>query len=116
MLSVDITHWLDERGDIPTKFGPRFRRQVLRIARLIEYGGPLRVGEARETLIECGKRPRGKECVGLMWVAKSDEKTIHAFCANPIEHNEVFITGWEDTIWADGMMEPVPPARDKVIQ
>jgi hypothetical protein len=40
MLIVDPHHWLDENGDLPVD-NPRLRRQVLRVARLIEYGGPL---------------------------------------------------------------------------
>lgn len=107
-LVVDIRHWLEEDGSIPDK-SPRFRHQVLRIARLIESGGPLAVSESRETLVECGRRPARKECQGLMWVAKADAANIHAYCI-VCGGNEVFISGWEETEWADGMMEPVSPS------
>jgi hypothetical protein len=46
---INIQHWLDEDGD-PV---PAVRRQALRVARLIEYGGPLGVGYIRGTLVEC---------------------------------------------------------------
>ena len=56
MLVVDPRHWLMEDGDLP-KTNLRLRRQALRVARLIDYGGPLAVGESREPLVECTKRP-----------------------------------------------------------
>lgn len=40
MLVVDPWHWLTEDGHFPDN-NMRLRRQILRIARLIEYGGPL---------------------------------------------------------------------------
>jgi hypothetical protein len=61
MLIVDPWHWLTEAGDFPLDNARLFRR-VLRVARFIEYGGPLKKSEMRETLIECKRRPTG---VGL---------------------------------------------------
>jgi hypothetical protein len=117
MLIVDIRHWLDDRGGIPTD-NLRLRRRALRIARLIEYGGPLDRGESRETLVECARRPGGRPCLGLIWVEKTENDAIHAFCV-ACRCGEALITGWQATEWADGMMEPVPedlgaspPARD----
>ena len=104
MLVVDITHWLDERGGLP-KEPTRLRRNALRVARLIEYGGPLAVGEVRETLVECTRRPGRKACPGLMWVEKTEDERIYAFCIH-CRKDEVLISSWKDTIWADGMMEP----------
>jgi hypothetical protein len=37
--------------------------------------GPLKQDEARETLFECKRRPRGKACAGLMWVVKTSDDT-----------------------------------------
>jgi hypothetical protein len=101
---IDIRHWLDEHGD-PAQ---PVRRQALRIARLIEYGGPLEVGHRRETLVECRCRPDRKPCQGLLWVVKSDPTTIEAYCII-CRREHLVITGWEDTIWSDGPMEPVSP-------
>lgn len=106
-LVVDITHWLEEDGSLPTK-NPRLRRQALRIARLIEAGGPLKPGEARETLVECTRRPARKRCMGMMWAEKTSDDRIHAFCP-ACSKDEVVISGWQDTVWADGMMEPMRP-------
>ena len=39
MRIINVTHWLDEHGQIPTD-NLRFRQQVLRVAQFIEYGGP----------------------------------------------------------------------------
>jgi hypothetical protein len=110
MLTVDPWHWLDEHGNPPTN-NLRIRRQVLRVARLIEYGGPLKQGESRETLIECTRRPGGKPCLGLLWVAKTDQDNIEAFCI-VCRRLEVMVHNWQDTDWADGPMEPVPPDLD----
>jgi len=108
---INIQHWLDENG-APA---PPVRRQALRIARLIEYGGPLATGYGRETLVECSRRVDRRRCEGLLWVAKASDGTLVACC--PVcRREDLVISGWEDTDWADGPMEPVstddaePPA------
>ena len=79
LLVVDPSHWLTKDGDLPFE-NPRLYRRVLRIARFIEYGGPLQKNETRETLIECKRRPDGRGCVGLMWVVKTDDDGLLAHC------------------------------------
>ena len=101
---IDIRHWLDEKGDPH----PRLRSQVLRVARLIEYGGPLAIGHVRETLVECSRRPGRKPCLGLLWVVKTERGTLDALCYT-CESDHVVISGWQDTQWADGPMEPLSP-------
>jgi hypothetical protein len=110
MLVVDPHHWLDKNGDLPLE--PRhLRAQILRVVRFIEYGGPLDVLHGRETLIECRKRPRGKPCPGLMWVVKTAEHSIHAYC--PVcNDDEAMIDNWERTHWAEGPMEAVSLASE----
>jgi hypothetical protein len=103
-LSVDIRHWLDEHG-AP---GAPVRRRALWIARMIEYGGPLEPGFARETLIECTQRPQRRPCQGFLWVAKRPDGLIDAWCPACDQVN-ILISGWEDTFWAHGPMEPVGP-------
>jgi hypothetical protein len=80
----------------------------LRVARFIEYGGPLAAGESRQTLVECLRRPRGERCLGLMWVIKtsSDTDAIDAFCPVCLTY-EARIVRWQDTLWADGVMAPL---------
>src|SRR6185295_11372489 len=78
-LFVDIRHWLDERGDLPRDNLP-VRRQALRIAQLIEAGGPLQTGQFRETLVACSCRPHRKPCMGLLWVEKAEDDRIWAYC------------------------------------
>jgi hypothetical protein len=104
---IDLRHWLDEHGN-PAQ---PVRRQALRIARLVEYGGPLAIGYRRETLVECSRRVDRKPCQGLLWVARIDAATIDAFCLL-CRREHLIISGWEDTIWADGPMEPVGPDDD----
>ena len=80
---------------------------MLRIARFIEYGGPLKRNETRETLIECKVRPKGKACFGLMWVVKQPDDVIRADCLL-CRTEEVNIHNWQETEWAEGMMDPAP--------
>lgn len=105
-LSVDINHWLTEDGDIPDD-NPRIRKNALRIARVIEYGGPLEPLHGRETLMECRCRPKGKACPGLIWVSKRVDNRLEAFCL-VCRHVEALVSSWETTDWAEGPMEAVP--------
>ena len=100
--SVDIRHWLTEDGYVH----PAARRQALRAARLIEYRGPLEACQMRETLVECSRRPGRRPCEGLLWVVKTADGCIDAFC-QVCKQERVTISGWQDTDWADGPMEPV---------
>ena len=101
-LTLDVRHWLTASGE-PV---PRLRRQVLRIARLIEYGGPLDVGQLRTTLVECSRRPGRKPCLGLLEVVKFSAGHIDAIC--PVcEEERIYVSGWEGTAWAKGPAAPV---------
>jgi hypothetical protein len=106
-LFVDIRHWLDERGELPLD-NLQVRRRALRIAQLIEAGGPLQMGQLRETLVACSSRPNRKACLGLLWVEKSQDERICAYCV-VCKREEILISGWQDTIWANGPMEPASP-------
>ena len=101
---INIQHWLDEHGE-PAR---PVRRRALRVARLIEYGGPLAVGHAQSTLVECSQRIARKPCEGLLWVVKQDEHTLEAFC-DVCQRENLLITGWESTAWADGPVPAMPP-------
>ena len=109
-LVVNINDWLDKDGDLPTG-PPRLRRNALRIVRFIEYGAPLPQLHGRETLIECRRRPGRVPCTGWMWVVKQNDNRIQVHC--PTCHEvEAVISGWEDTLWADGPMDAVPMTDD----
>jgi hypothetical protein len=99
---INIQHWLDEHGQPAAAV----RRGALRVARLIEYGGPLEVGQIRATLVECSRRVKRRACSGLLWVGKLDTGTIEAYCLG-CQREHLLISGWEETEWADGPMEPV---------
>ena len=103
-LIVDIRDWLDEHGDLPHD-NLRVRRRALRIAQLIEAGGPLEAGQFRETLVPCSLRPNRKQCLGLLWVQKSTDDQVCAYCL-VCKREEIVISGWQDTMWAQGPMEP----------
>jgi hypothetical protein len=101
---INIQHWLGEDGE-PV---PALRRQVLRIARLIEYAGPLEVGQTRGTLVECSRRVERRPCQALLWVSKRDAETIEACCLGCLREH-ILISGWAMTEWASGQMEPIGP-------
>jgi hypothetical protein len=101
---IDIRHFLDEQGDLPLDDVPR-RRRALRLAQLVEAGGPLEVGQLRETLVACTARPNRKPCPGLLWVEKTRDHRIHGYCL-ACQRDELLISGWQATPWAAGPMEP----------
>ena len=110
-LVVDPWHWLTDDGHFLID-NPRLYRRMLRIARFIEYGGPLKKKETRETLIECKRRPKGRACAGLMWVVKTDNDGILAHCL-VCRTEEALVHNWHETEWASGMMEPVDVGLDR---
>lgn len=102
------SHWLNEDGSFPTD--PRLHARAIRLAQCIEAGGSLQRGQARETLIACRRRPGGQTCLGLLWVLKQNDDAIHAFCGL-CKADEYLIYEWEDTLWAEGPMDPVDVAE-----
>ena len=105
MFVVDPWHWLTEEGDL-LRDNPRLYRRMLRVARVIEYGGTLKKNETRETLLECARRPMGKACPGLMWVMKNADDGLLAYCV-ACKTEELLVHNWQGTEWANGMMVPV---------
>ncbi len=103
MLVVDPWHWLNQDGSLPCD-QPGLFRKALRIAQVIEYGGTLARGTARDTLLQCTRRPARKRCTGLLWVTRTPNDELVAFCT-VCKHDEVMVHNWQDTVWADGMME-----------
>ena len=106
MIIVNAAHWLDKDLSLP-RSNLHARRLALRMARFIEYGGTLSAGHARETLVECRRRPKRRQCPGVMWVSKTDTDEIQAFCIHCHE-TEMVISNWQETEWADGMMVEAP--------
>ncbi len=105
MPLVDPWQWLTSDGELPEE--PHSRREALRICRFIEYGGTLHRLFGRETLLQCRARPQGNACLGLMWVTKTENDLIRAFCS-ACDAEEMVIENWQRTEWAHGIMAPVP--------
>lgn len=103
-ITVNPAHWLD--GDFIPAEPPALRARALRVAQAIEAGGPLARGLSRETLIPCTKHLDGAACPGLMVALKQRDDAILLFC--PVcTNDEYLIYEWEDTLWANGPMEPI---------
>lgn len=104
---IDVRPWLDETDEPAT---PELRRRLLRIARLIEYGGTLQPRESRMTLVECAGRSGGRACAGFLLVSKTEDDCLDAWCPC-CKSQSIRITGWQETEYADG--PPMPfAARD----
>jgi hypothetical protein len=104
MLIVDLWHWLDEKGDIPTG-NPRLRRNVVQVLRVVEYGSPLEPEGETETLIECRRRPGGRRCPGLLRVRKEGDNSLLAFCP-ACDTDEMLVSNWEETRWGRPRSRP----------
>ena len=112
-LVVDPWHWLTPEGGIPANQA-RLRRNVLNVARVIEYGSTLPQGHFRETLLECPRRPGGARCQGLLWVEKRSDDSLLAFC--PICNTDHFLVhNWLGTKWSNGQTPATSesPAREE---
>jgi hypothetical protein len=99
VLVVDPWHWLQPDGSLPEE--PRLRTQTLRVARLIEAGGPLRRHEARQSLVECEKRQARRPCRSLLIVVKTGDDDLRAFCLR-CGADDTLISNWATTPWAKG--------------
>lgn len=110
-LIVDPWHWLTAEGEIPPEH-PQLRRNVLNVARVIEYGSTLPRAHFRETLIECSKRPGGKRCEGLLWVERQSDDSLRAFC-HRCGTVHFLVYNWQGTPWSRGHAQPTlgPPLR-----
>ena len=106
MLVVDPWDWLRKDGSLPLG-NPGLRRNTLRVARVIEYGGPLPTGQYRQTLIECRRRPNRRPCGGLLSVVKLPDETLLATCPQCMT-DQMLVHNWSETKWAAG---PQPGRR-----
>ncbi len=102
-VELDAWDWLEPGGAIPRAPAER-RRRALFVARCIEYGGPLGVGEYLATLIPCPRRPGGASCRGFLDVGKEADGRLRARCPE-CGGVALRVRGWESTPWACG---PVP--------
>jgi len=103
-LVVDPWHWLDPGGSFPRH--SRVRRQIIGVAKLIEYAGPLNPGERRETLVECF-RPGGEpKCDGLLWVTKDHDDALWAVC-DECGNDVAMVQNWQGTRRAKGLSPPM---------
>ena len=110
IIVVDATHWLQD-GDLPYDGPNELFRNALRMAQCIEYGGPLPKEHMVLTMIGCRRRPGGAACRGTMTVFKTERDELYVMCP-ACKSEEFLITNWQDTLWADGVPDPVPVATD----
>ncbi len=66
----------------------------------------------RLTLVECNRRPGRQQCEGMLFITKTEDDYLYAWC--PIcQEESLTISGWQDTLYADGPPDPIPPLPDK---
>jgi hypothetical protein len=56
------------------------------------------------------RRPGRRQCLGLLWVVKMLDDRIEAYCPT-CGDVEAVVSGWQDTMWSDGISPPIPPYR-----
>lgn len=105
MYVIDPWHWMDPNTVFPQD-NHAVRRNLLRVARIIEYGAGLQPDQARLTLVECAKRPGRKPCPGFLVVRKEADGSIYAECTT-CRADQYLIHNWEETLWAGGPAEPL---------
>ena len=98
---------MSEDGWFPED-NPSLKKNLLRIARLIEYGAELEPMQMRMTLVECSKRLGRKACTGFLNVFKEPEGSIYAECPT-CRKDQIVIHNWEETPWAPGICPPISP-------
>lgn len=93
---TDITHFLDEEGDIAGESAPaiRFAEYLVSIISLISHPKPVPV----ELSVSCRRRPHRKPCKGQIegHIAPYTEDIVW-WC--PLCGDSGFITNWKGTIW-----------------
>lgn len=62
-------------------------------------------------MVPCKRRPGRKQCLGMMWVVKHADDRIQADCS-ACRDVEAIISGWQETLWADGPVDPIPMTDD----
>jgi hypothetical protein len=96
-LISNLSHFLDERGNIAPANGPA-RRIADHLIRIVaEVTGNLDADDGLFTGIPCRRRPARKPCKGLVQATFSDMDTIAWWCGQCGDNG--LITGWEDTLW-----------------
>lgn len=108
-LVVNITDWLMD-GDFPAG-SPRLRaeRAPRRAIRRVRRAHPA-ASRARDAhRVQAPPWPRSLSRVAV--VVKQNESPIQVHC--PTCHEvEAVISGWDDKLWVDGLMEQVPMTDD----
>jgi hypothetical protein len=94
MYISNMTHFLDETGNIPTKM-PKPARELAGFHALVVDATSK---EKADTLVSTGLRCFTKKCIGLIEseiMLETDE--IHWFCTEC--DKEGFISSWQGTKW-----------------
>ena len=93
---TDITHYLDDSGNIVPDYGSvfRFAEYLVSIISLITHPAPVPVSFD----VPCRRRPNRKPCNGFIeGVADPDTDAIVWWCPECGDHG--FISNWQGTIW-----------------
>lgn len=93
---TDITHYLDEEGEIAIEFcaGLRFAEYLISIISMISHPQPV----PEEFKVRCRCRPMRKLCKGTI-MGGTDPNTGVIIWWCPECHENGFISNWQGTIW-----------------
>ena len=94
MYITNLTHFLDETGNIPKQMPKEARELASFFAFVVDTSTKKNFTTLTSTEIRCFK----KGCFGLIKTAiKPDNKEIHWYC--PECENEGVISGWQGSNW-----------------
>lgn len=93
---TDMTHYLDEYGDMAIESGAglRFAEYLASIISMISHPPPV----PAEFIVKCRRRPHRKPCKGIIEGNIAPDAGVMIWWC-PECHDTGFINNWKDTIW-----------------
>jgi len=105
---TDMTHFLDERGRLPEKYGSR--RIANHLGSIVTALTTSHSAVPRELLLSCRRRPKRKACSGKI-IAGFEPGTANIIWSCPVCDDRGLIHNWQNTIWDKGGRTGPPQIR-----
>ena len=94
---TDLTHFLDEEGDIAPKKGP-VRRLAEHLVAIVTMISRPEMIPSPEYNVSCRRRPSREPCSGVI-VADLDPETESILWWCPVCLDNGYISNWKGTMW-----------------